>query len=69
MTFLNYLEVKVKGQGHFKSDKVKKASNVARDPISPNQNNILGVTPSWISSTYGLAWRVYCHTFKVILAK
>ena len=39
MTFKNYLEVKVKVQSHLKSlIRLKKASNVARDRISPNQN-------------------------------
>ena len=49
MTFKNYLEVKVKGQGHIKSlIKLKQASNVARDRISPNQNNIY-LTPSGLT--------------------
>ena len=66
LTFGNYLEVKVKGQAHFMGlIRLKKASNVARDRISLNQNNIYltpsGLTwrvhPSRISATYGLAWR------------
>ena len=44
-----YLEVKVIGQSHFMDlIRLKKASSVARDRISPNQNNIyltsLGLT-------------------------
>ena len=61
MTLKNYLEVKVKYQGHVMGlIRLKKASNVARDRISPNQNNIYltpsGLQhPSWISATYELA--------------
>ena len=46
MTFLKKIEVEVKGQGHFMGlIRLKKASNVARDRISPNQNKIY-LTPS-----------------------
>ena len=49
MTLKNHLEVKVKGQGHFKSLIVlKKTTNVARDRILPNQNNIY-LTPSGLT--------------------
>ena len=49
ITFSNYLEVKVKGQDHFIDlIRLKKASNVARDRISPNQNNIY-LTPSGLT--------------------
>ena len=54
MTFKNYLEVKVKGQSYFMGMiRLKKASNVVRDRISPNQNNIY-LTPSGVTRRHGL---------------
>ena len=49
MTFKNYLEVKVIGQDNFIGlIRLKKASNVARDRILRNQNNIY-LTPSGLA--------------------
>ena len=50
MLFLNYLEVKVKGQGYFMGlIRLKKASNVARgrlvtQPIQPFRSNMTGTS-------------------------
>ena len=72
MTFKNYFESKVKGQGHFvRSDKVKTGLKWGTWPIftQPKQHLLnpfrsnMTVHPSWISAIYGLAWLVYLYTF------
>ena len=59
MPFLNYLEVKVKGQGHFGSNKVKKCIKCGTWPVftRPKEN----VVNLFMSSMTGTSVMDYCN--------